>query len=158
MNLFELNSSIRAIKEKDLDPEVLADTLESLELPRNKKLDNVANWIESNQAEINFLKEKRSQLTKLQSHLENQNKHLMEFLTTIIDDSGERSIKTDHHIFRPRNYRASTIIDDVMKLPIDYVKREEVVKPDKTKLYTDLKAGKKINGDYLKQNRKTIIN
>ena len=42
MNVFELNNAIKTIKEKDLDPETLKDTLESLELPRNEKLDNVA--------------------------------------------------------------------------------------------------------------------
>ena len=36
MNVFELNNAIKQVQEKDLDPETLADTLESLELPRNE--------------------------------------------------------------------------------------------------------------------------
>ena len=48
MNVFELNNAIKTVKEKNLDPETLKDTLESLELPRNEKLDNVATWIEEN--------------------------------------------------------------------------------------------------------------
>ena len=63
MNVFELNTAIKQVQEKDLDPETLADTLESLELPRNEKLDNVASWIEQNQMKLNWLKEKRKQLS-----------------------------------------------------------------------------------------------
>ena len=52
MNVFELNNAINQVQEKDLDPETLKDTLESLELPRNEKLDNVASWIEQNQMKL----------------------------------------------------------------------------------------------------------
>ena len=61
MNVFELNNAIKTIKEKDLDPETLKDTLESLELPRNEKLDNVATWIEENNMKLQWLKEKKHQ-------------------------------------------------------------------------------------------------
>ena len=57
MNVFELNNAIKTVKEKDLDPETLKDTLESLELPRNEKLDNVASWIEENNMKLQWLKE-----------------------------------------------------------------------------------------------------
>ena len=63
MNVFELNNAIKTVKEKDLDPETLKDTLESLELPRNEKLDNVATWIEENNMKVQWLKEKRRQLS-----------------------------------------------------------------------------------------------
>ena len=58
MNVFELNNAIKTVKEKNLDPETLADTLESLELPRNEKLDNVARWIEQIQINLNCFKYK----------------------------------------------------------------------------------------------------
>lgn len=52
MNVFELNTAIKQVQEMDIDSETLADTLESLELPRNEKLDNVASWIEENKMKI----------------------------------------------------------------------------------------------------------
>ena len=63
MNVFELNNAIKQVQEKDLDPETLKDTLESLELPRNEKLDNVATWIEENNMKIHWLKEKKHSLS-----------------------------------------------------------------------------------------------
>ncbi|OYR94659.1 hypothetical protein CBF58_08215, partial [Lactobacillus taiwanensis] len=60
-------------------------------------------------------------------------------------------------IFKPRNFKASVVIDKKEDLPKDYVKYVEEVKIDKNKLYKDLKAGTEINGAHLKAHRGTTI-
>lgn len=157
MNVFELNTAIKQVQEKNLDPETLADTLESLELPRNEKLDNVATWIEENSMKLNWLKEKRKQLSEVETSIKNQNERLQEFLTKAIDDSGHKEIQTENHILKPCNYKDSVIVDETKKLPIDYIIRTEAIRPDKKKIYEDLKAGKSISGAHLKRNRRTTI-
>ena len=157
MNVFELNNAIKTIKEKDLDPETLKDTLESLELPRNEKLDNVATWIEENNMKLQWLKEKKHQLSDVETSIKNQNERLQEFLTKAIDDSGYKEIQTENHILKPRNYKDSVIVEATEKLPIDYIVCSEVVKPNKKLIYEDLKKGKSIRGAHLKSNRKTVI-
>ncbi len=157
MNVFELNNAIKTVKEKNLDPETLKDTLESLELPRNEKLDNVATWIEENQMKLNWLKDKKRQLSEVETSIKNQNERLQEFLTQAIDDSGQKEIQTENHILKPRNYKDSVIVEATEKLPIDYIVCSEVVKPNKKLIYEDLKKGKQIKGAHLKSNRKTVI-
>lgn len=157
MNVFELNNAIKTIKEKDLDPETLKDTLESLELPRNEKLDNVASWIEQNQMKLNWLKDKKRQLSDVETSIKNQNERLQEFLTQAIDQSGQKEIQTKNHILKPRNYKDSVIVESTKDLPIDYIVCSEVVKPNKKLIYEDLKKGKSISGAHLKTNRKTVI-
>ena len=157
MNVFELNNAIKTVKEKDLDPETLKDTLESLELPRNEKLDNVATWIEENNMKLQWLKEKKRQLSDVETSIKNQNEGLQEFLTQAIDDSGQKEIQTENHILKPRNYKDSVIVEATEKLPINYIVCSEVVKPNKKLIYEDLKAGKSISGAHLKPNRKTVI-
>ena len=157
MNVFELNNAIKTVKEKDLDPETLKDTLESLELPRNEKLDNVATWIEENNMKLQWLKEKKRQLSDVETSIKNQNERLQEFLTHAIDDSGQKEIQTENHILKPRNYKDSVIVEATEKLPIDYIVCSEVVKPNKKLIYEDLKKGKSIRGAHLKPNRKTVI-
>ena len=157
MNVFELNTAIKQVQEKDLDPETLADTLESLELPRNEKLDNVATWIEENNMKLQWLKEKKRQLSDVETSIKNQNERLQEFLTHAIDDSGQKEIQTENHILKPRNYKDSVIVEATEKLPIDYIVCSEVVKPNKKLIYEDLKKGKSIRGAHLKPNRKTVI-
>lgn len=157
MNVFELNNAIKTIKEKDLDPETLKDTLESLELPRNEKLDNVASWIEQNQMKLNWLKDKKRQLSDVETSIKKQTENLQEFLTKAIDDSGQKEIQTANHLLKPRNYKDAVIIEATEKLPIDYIVCSEVVKPNKKLIYEDLKKGKQIKGAHLKPNRKTVI-
>lgn len=157
MNVFELNTAIKQVQEKNLDPETLADTLESLELPRNEKLDNVASWIEENNMKLNWLKEKIKQLSEVEASIKKQTENLQEFLTQAIDDSGQKEIQTENHILKPRNYKDSVIVEETKKLPIDYIVCSEVVKPNKKLIYEDLKAGKSISGARLKPNRKTVI-
>ena len=157
MNVFELNNAIKRVQEKDLDPETLADTLESLELPRNEKLDNVATWIEENNMKLQWLKDKKRQLSDVETSIKNQNERLQEFLTQAIDDSGQKEIQTENHILKPRNYKDSVIVEATEKLPIDYIVCSEVVKPNKKLIYEDLKKGKSISGAHLKSNRKTVI-
>ena len=157
MNVFELNNAIKQVQEKDLDPETLADTLESLELPRNEKLDNVATWIEENSMKLQWLKEKKRQLSDVETSIKNQNERLQEFLTQAIDDSGQKEIQTENHILKPRNYKDSVIVEATEKLPIDYIVCSEVVKPNKKLIYEDLKKGKTIRGAHLKHNRRTTI-
>lgn len=157
MNVFELNTVIKQVQEKDLDPETLADTLESLELPRNEKLDNVATWIEENNMKLQWLKEKKRQLSDVETSIKNQTERLQEFLTKAIDDSGQKEIQTEKHILKPRNYKDSVIVEATEKLPIDYIVCSEVVKPNKKLIYEALKKGKQIKGAHLKHNRRTII-
>ena len=157
MNVFELNNAIKTVKEKNLDPETLADTLESLELPRNEKLDNVATWIEENNMKLNWLKDKKRQLSEVETSIKNQNERLQEFLTQAIDDSGQKEIQTENHILKPRNYKDSVIVEATEKLPIDYIVCSEVVKPNKKLIYEALKKGKQIKGAHLKHNRRTTI-
>lgn len=157
MNVFELNNAIKTVKEKDLDPETLKDTLESLELPRNEKLDNVATWIEENNMKLQWLKEKKRQLSNVETSIKNQSERLQEFLTQAIDDSGQKEIQTENHILKPRNYKDSVIVEATEKLPINYIVCSEVVKPNKKLIYEDLKKGKSIRGAHLKSNRKTVI-
>lgn len=157
MNVFELNTAIKQVQEMDIDSETLADTLESLELPRNEKLDNVASWIEENKMKIEWLKGKRKQLSDVETQLKKQTDRLQDFLTQAIDDSGKKEIQTENHLLKPRNYRDSVIVEATKDLPIDYVIRKEVIQPDKKLLYKDLKAGKEFSGAHLKSNRKTVI-
>lgn len=157
MNVFELNTAIKQVQEKDIDPEALADTLESLELPRNEKLDNVATWIEENQMKLNWLKDKKRQLLDVEASIKKQTENLQEFLTKAIDDSGQKEIQTENHLLKPRNYKDAVIVEATKDLPVDYIVCSEVVKPNKKLIYEDLKKGKSIAGAHLKQNRKTVI-
>ena len=158
MNLFELNEKYHELEQRDdLDPETLKDTLDSINDSREVKLDNIANWIENNQADIDFLDKKIKQLQADKKSLVNRTKSLMEYMTTAIDDSGFKELKTENHILKPRNYRASVYISNEKDIPSEFVKFKAVETIDKKAIYELLKNGETVRGAELKPNRKTVI-
>lgn len=163
MNLFEINETIKAVMAKyndpdsQLDEDAFKDTLDSLEATRNDKLDGLAGWYDSNNSKINFIEDKIRALQEEKKRLTNQNKGIMDYMTSTIDEAGIKSVQTAHHLLRPRNYRDSVKVDPTVQLPKDYIKTEEIEKVNKKLLYQDLRAGIKIPGAELVPNRKTTI-
>jgi DNA integrity scanning protein DisA with diadenylate cyclase activity len=158
MNLFELTDKYRELANRDdLDPEMIKDTLDSIEDTFNSKVDNIATWIERNQMNVDWLTKKIQELRELQTSLKNKNKQLNQYLTDVIDNAGYKEVKTDNHILKPRNYRPSVIVSDESVVPDSYKNVEQVTKIDKKLLYEDLKNGKDIDGVELKPSRKVVI-
>lgn len=157
MNVFEINNAIAEIENKDLDPEVLVDTIKSLKLTRDQKLDGAAGLSDKYDSEIQWANDRIKELREFIKVSKNKKDRLNQYITDAIDDARLKEIRTEHHILKPRNYRDSVIVEEIRKLPIDYVVEEKTIKADKKKLYEDLKAGKEITGAYLKANRRTLI-
>ncbi|WP_322192029.1 siphovirus Gp157 family protein [Limosilactobacillus fermentum] len=160
MNLFELNDAFSALQERDdLDPTVLADSLDAIQASREVKWDNIATWIDRNNATVDWVSKRIKELQDQKKHLENQTKSLMAYLTDSIDDAGYKEARTDNHLLKPRNYKASVVVTDDDKLPLTFVNRETkvTVRPDKKALYEALKAGETVPGAHLEPNRGTVI-
>ena len=58
MSAFQINAKIEELQDKDLDPQVLVDTIEILELTRNEKLDGAAGLIDRSDMKIALAKRK----------------------------------------------------------------------------------------------------
>ena len=148
MNLFELGQQYQTLADReDLDPTVLADTLDSIEDTWNGKANNIARWIESLESDIDWLTKKKRSISDELSYRKNLRQNLMTYLTSAIDD----------YILRPRNYKQRTIIDDEDKVPAEFKHVNEVVAVDKTAVYKALKNGEEVPGAHLKPNRKVMI-
>lgn len=161
MNVFELNQAFEDVKSMleagEIDDKIAMDTLESIEADRDTKLDNVATWYDRNKADINFLSDRIKELQQTKRALENCNNNLMSYMTLAIDQAGLKEVKTERHLLKPRNYRASTVITDENLVPVNYKTTIETVKVDKTAIYNDLKNGVEVPGAHLEPNRKTVI-
>ena len=157
MSAFQINAKIEELQNKDLDPQVLVDTLESLELTRNEKLDGAAGLIDRSDMKIALAKRKAKEWQEVARVEENKKKRLNQYITDVIDGAGIKELVTKEHIFKPRNFKDSVVIDKLADLPKEYITYIEDIKADKKKLYADLKAGTEISGAHLKANRGTTI-
>lgn len=161
MNLFELNDSFRALQDRDdLDPTVLADSLDAIQDTREVKWDNIATWIDQNDSTEEWIAKRIKELQDKKKYLKNQSKNLMTYLTDSIDDAGYKEVRTANHILKPRDYQASVVIGDPDKLPLTFIHTETktISRPDKKALYKALKAGDQVPSAKLVPNRKTVIN
>lgn len=157
MNVFEINDAIKAVKEQDIDPELLQDTLESLKATRADKMDGVAGWIADDEAKLNWLDEKIKQLTTLKKHYKRETESLNKYLLAVLNSSGHESIQTENNIFKLGRRSEKVIVPDVEQIPIDYVRRTEKLTADKKAIKKALKSGKEVPGAHLEKNRKLVI-
>nr|DAT42433.1 MAG TPA: resistance protein [Caudoviricetes sp.] len=161
MNLFELGQQYQELADReDLDPTVLADTLDSIEDTWNSKANNIARWIESLDADVEWLMKKKRSISDELSYRKNLRANLMTYLTSAIDDRGLKEVHTDDYILRPRNYKQRTVIDDEDKIPGEYrnyAKYQGMYDVKKNDVYKALKDGKDVPGAHLEPNRNTVI-
>ena len=158
MNLFELGQQYQALADReDLDPTVLADTLDSIDDTWSDKANNIARWIESLDSDVDWLTKKKRSISDELSYRKNLRANLMTYLTSAIDDRGLKEVHTDDYILRPRNYKQRTVIDDEDKVPAEFKHVNAVVAVDKTAVYKALKNGEEVPGAHLKPNRKVMI-
>ena len=88
MSAFQINAKIEELQDKDLDPQVLVDTLESLELTRNEKLDGAAGLIDRSDMKITLAKRKATEWAEVARVEENKKKRLNQYVTEVIDGAG----------------------------------------------------------------------
>ena len=161
MNLFELGQQYQALADReDLDPTVLADTLDSIDDTWSDKANNLARWIESLDSDVDWLMKKKRSISDELSYRKNLRANLMTYLTSAIDDRGLKEVHTDDYILRPRNYKQRTVIDDEDKIPGEYrnyAKYQGMYDIKKNDVYKALKDGKNVPGAHLEPNRKVMI-
>ena len=161
MNLFELGQQYQTLADReDLDPTVLADTLDSIDDTWSDKANNIARWIESLDSDVDWLMKKKRSISDELSYRKNLRANLMTYLTSAIDDRGLKEVHTDDYILRPRNYKQRTVIDDEDKIPGEYrnyAKYQGMYDIKKNDVYKALKDGKNVPGAHLEPNRKVMI-
>ncbi|WP_270755531.1 siphovirus Gp157 family protein [Ligilactobacillus ruminis] len=162
MNLFELNDNYRKVEAlfddgADVSEQALKDTLESIGEARDTTLDHIAFLIERNIAKGDFYAKKIKELQLAKKSAENTVNRLNAYMTSAMDDAGLKELQTDNHVLKPRNYKASVVVDDTSVIPDQYMVSKLTIAPDKTAIYKALKAGEEVPGVHTKPNRKTVI-
>ena len=144
----------------EIDEDIWRDTLESIDGELAENLDAreyVMERYENDLAILEKEEERLKEVVKNKKAVENRIKSLKGFMTYFLDQAGKKKVTTDNHIYSVRNLKASVETND--DLPDEYIVEHTKVerKPDKNRLYKELKAGAEIPGAWLKPNRKAVI-
>ena len=157
-SLYNLADTFSQLQDRDdLNPEILKDTLDSIQASMADKIDHIADWMDSNQKDIDFYEKKIKLLQQAMKSLKSKNKSLNRYIVDSMDQANIKNLHTPNHIISTRNYRQSTVIDDESKLPVDFIEKQVTYKPRKDDIYRKLKAGDEVPGARLEPNRKAVI-
>ena len=136
-------------EEEDIDPQVLADTLEGIDGEFEIKADGYARVLKELTAEANKYDAEIQRMTERRDSLNNRSKMLKQHLYDSMKAIGKLKFKTDLFSFGIRKnggLQPMEILSDV-EIPEEYYKKE----PDNTKIRKELENGAELPFAVLKE-------
>lgn len=150
MNLYELSLSFQEVQNMDLDPEVMKDTLDSIEDAIENKAENIAKLIRNLESDVSAYKEEEDRLKTKRQATENKVKWLKTYLEDNMKMTGKTKFKSGMFNFSIQKNPASVNITDERIIPEEFL-IQQPPKVDKTSLKEILKRGIEVPGAELKQ-------
>lgn len=150
MNLYELSLSFQEVQNMDLDPEVMKDTLDSIEDAIEGKAENIAKLIRNLESDVSAYKEEEDRLKTKRQATENKVKWLKTYLEDNMKLTGKTKFKSGMFNFSIQKNPASVNITDEKIIPVEFL-IQQPPKVDKTSIKEILKRGIEVPGAELKQ-------
>ncbi len=150
MNLYELSVAFQEVQNMDLDPEVMQDTLDSIEDAIENKAENIAKLIRNLESDVTAYKEEEDRLKTKRQATENKVKWLKTYLEDNMKLTGKTKFKSGMFNFSIQKNPASVNITDEKAIPEEFL-IQQPPKVDKTSLKEILKRGIEVPGAELKQ-------
>lgn len=161
MNLYELNKAIEAcvlLEDGVVDTESgeIMDfaQFEALILERKVKLENLALYIKNKAALAAAIKAEKDALEKRMKAAEAEVKRCKEYLASQLGE-GEK-VETAKIKISYKNTE-SVVVENMDKLPADYIRVKTSTEPDKVAIKAAIKAGHEVAGAKLQTNRAVLI-
>lgn len=160
MNLYEINNAIQKAFDSAVDPEtgeILDENklseLDSLQMEREQKLENIGLWIKNLEAEETALRTERKSFESREKAAHNKKEALKKYLRAALGGSKFKSKDGKLSV----SYRSSqaVVIKDVSQIPDFY--RKYTISYNKVGIKEALKAGEVVPGAELKENQSIII-
>ncbi len=151
MTLYELTNDYQNLLEMaedpDIDPEVLADTMEAIEGEIEIKADGYARIIRQMEADAAALKAEADRITNRRRVIENNIRTMKNRLEDAMIATGKVKFKTELFSFGIQKNPARVVLDEqyIENLPEEYLIAQDP-KVDTAKIKEDLKAGKDLHG------------
>ena len=145
MTLFEINEALMNFQ-FDIDEEtgeiLNAKELETLEMARDEKIENVGLWVKNLKAEAEAIKAEKDAMAKRQKQAENKAKSLENYLYFATQG---KPFTTPRVAISYRKSEAVEIVDETA-IPEQYVNIEVVSKPNKKAIKDAIKSGETVDG------------
>ena len=154
--LYQLTSEFKELANLDLEPEIIADTLEGLQLEFNEKASNIVAVGECLNGDVVAID---SAIKRLQERKERFVKRQNQLKQYLLDNMVSAQInKIEHPLFTIalRNGIEVVKVDDADALPDDFVTVKTTISPNKAAIKKAIKDGAEVPGARLERNPKTL--
>lgn len=151
MTLYELTKEyiqlLDLAEDPDVDPEVVADTLEGIGGEIEDKADAYATVLASLDGDIKMLSEEIARLNARKTGMEAKKQRIKDALQRGMIATGKTRFKTEKFSFSVQKNPASVVMetDDVGRIPVEYLVAQEP-KINRTQIKEDLKNGMELPG------------
>ena len=152
MTLYEIDQAIMNCLDNETGEIIDAELLDSLQMERTEKIENVACWIKELKAEAEALKAEKLAFAERQKVAENKAESLKNWLAYVLN--GEKFKTTRASI----TFRATDKVEitDIMQLDESFLRYKEP-EADKTAIKEAIKAGQEVAGATLVSSTSVII-
>ena len=151
MKLYELTEefehALAFLSDSEMETEVIEDTLESLQLGIRDKALGVCAHIKNLESEASQIHSAEMRLNTRRKRLLKQASGYRNYLLHHLKKAEIMEAKNAEHVIKIQAPRDTVIIDDMNKLPSEYVRITET--PDKTTLMKTFKEGGEVPGAHL---------
>ena len=154
MTLYEMNTEYIELlclsEDPEVDPQLIADTMEAIEGDYNEKIENYGKVIRQLEHDAAALDYEAKRLKNRKDSIEASIKRMKAAIKESMELRGESKVDTQLFKFSIRKNPASVVIDDDAVVPVEYLIPQDP-KVDKTELKKALNAGKVFDGIRLEQ-------
>jgi len=156
-SLYEIANDFAKLSDSDMDPELIADTLDGIEWELEGKIENCLAVIKNELAYAETLKAESKKLAERAKASEARADRIKEYIASSLETAGKKSLKAGVHQVSIRAPSKSVEILDSGSLPPELVDYETLIKPDKLAIKKKLEAGISVPGAQIKTGKPSLI-
>lgn len=162
-SLYQIDNAVLTVLEDGLvfdeeTGEILFDpnNLDELEVERNAKLESVALFVKSLEAESAAMREEERKLAERRGRNERKAERLRKYISDSMQRFGDTKLETARVSLGFRRSESVEIVDQAA-LPVEFLKVKMTETPDKTAIKKAIKSGATVEGAALVENKNLQI-
>ena len=163
LSLYNIDAAVMTVLEDGLvfdeeTGEVIfdADNLDALETERNAKLEAVALFVKSLEAEAAAMREEERKLAERRGRNERKAERLRKYISDSMQRFGDTKLETARVSLGFRRSESVEVVDQAA-LPVEFVKIKMTETADKAAIKKALKSGQQVEGAALVENKNLQI-
>ncbi|WAH52567.1 siphovirus Gp157 family protein [Pseudescherichia vulneris] len=155
--LYHIANDFAKLTDSGMEPEMIADTLDSIEWELEAKVEQILAVCKNESAHADALREESKRLAERARLSENRVARLKEYVARSLETAGKKSITAGLHEVTVREPSRSVEITDSGALPPQFVEYETTIKADKLAIKKFIEAGQEVPGAIIKVGKPSLI-